>query len=87
MLRLRRAKLLTVAIASATLLLAGCVSGGTPSESGSAATIHTLTPGVLKVGSQQSYIPGEFFEEGGTQVQGFSVDFVAEIAKRLGLKP
>ena len=47
--------------------------------------LHTVMPGVLKVGSQQSYIPGEFFEEGKDKVQGFSVDFIDEIGKRLNL--
>jgi ABC-type amino acid transport substrate-binding protein len=87
--RARRFGAIGAAVALATTLLAGCVSGpsaGPSSEGGSAATIQTLTPGVLKIGSQQSYIPGEFFEEGDTQVQGFSVDFVDEVAKRMGLK-
>ena len=77
------------AVAATSLLFAGCVgpsSSGTTDPSGSAPGVHTITPGVLKVGSQQAYIPGEFFEEGGDKVQGFSVDFIDEIGKRLNLR-
>ncbi len=77
------------AVAATSLLFAGCVgpsSSGTTDPSGSAPGVHTITPGVLKVGSQQAYIPGEFFEEGGNKVQGFSVDFIDELGKRLNLK-
>ena len=89
---LRRTTLFAAAIASVgALALAGCSSNTPAAESSAsadagAATVETVTPGVLKVGSQQSYIPGEFFEEGGDKVQGFSVDFIDEVAKRLGLK-
>ncbi len=77
------------AVATASLLLTACVgpsSSSSSSPSGTTAEVHTLTPGVLKVGSQQAYIPGEFFKEGDTAVQGFSVDFINEIGKRLNLK-
>ncbi|MFT4136438.1 ABC transporter substrate-binding protein [Microbacterium sp.] len=90
---LRRAALCAAAIVSVgTLALAGCSSSTPDAESSAsadagAATVETITPGVLKIGSQQSYIPGEFFEEGSDQVQGFSVDFIDEIAERLGLTP
>jgi polar amino acid transport system substrate-binding protein len=88
MFRTRRTRILAAAAAAASLLFAGCV--GAPASSPSAATgapaIHTLTPGVLKVGSQQSYIPGEFFKEGSDKVEGFSVDFIDELGKRLDLK-
>lgn len=90
---LRRTTLFAAAIVSAgALALAGCSSNtpaAEPSDDADAgtATVQTITPGVLKIGSQQSYIPGEFFEEGSDQVQGFSVDFLDEIAGRLGLKP
>ncbi|MFT3876512.1 MAG: ABC transporter substrate-binding protein [Propioniciclava sp.] len=83
-----------MAIAAATaafsLALAGCgTSNGSPSGGtggGNASGIRTVTNGVLKIGSQQSYIPGEFFKEGSTQVEGFTVDILTEIASRLGLK-
>lgn len=74
------------AVATASLLFAACVGpSSSTSPSASAPGIQTITPGVLKVGSQQSYIPGEFFEEGNDKVQGFSVDFIDEIGKRLGV--
>ncbi|WP_309066921.1 transporter substrate-binding domain-containing protein [Microbacterium sp.] len=91
----RRVTRLTLALAAAgALLLTGCtVNAGnepapadTEGEGGGEPAVETLTPGVLKIGSQQSYIPGEFFPEGEDQVTGFSVDFVDEIASRLGLE-
>lgn len=75
--------------ASGALVLGGCAANDAPSdqpESSGAPKVQTITPGVLKIGSQQSYIPGEFFPEGEDQVQGFGVDFVDEIAGRLGLE-
>lgn len=75
--------------AAGALALGGCAANDAPSgqpESSDAPKVQTITPGVLKIGSQQSYIPGEFFPEGEDNVQGFGVDFVDEIAKRLGLK-
>ncbi|MFT4050649.1 MAG: ABC transporter substrate-binding protein [Microbacterium sp.] len=81
----------TVAVAAAGVFaLSGC-SGSTSDESSESAaasdtSVTTLTEGVLKIGSQQSYIPGEFFPEGEDTVQGFSVDFIDEIASRLGLE-
>ncbi len=75
------------AVASASLMLTACVGPSTSaSPSAGSSEIHTVTPGTLKVGSQMSYIPGEFFEEGKDKVQGFSVDFIDEIGKRLNLK-
>ncbi|BBH68718.1 hypothetical protein ACTI_54030 [Actinoplanes sp. OR16] len=60
------------------LIVAGC---GKPSgEAEPAAT-------TLRVGSQQSYIPGEFRAEGSDELQGFGVDIIDEIGKRLGLTP
>lgn len=89
----RRSAMVAVTLASAAaLVLSGCASGGSdpaPDDASAPAgepKVTTLTPGVLKIGSQQSYIPGEFFEEGDDQVKGFSVDFVDEIASRLGLR-
>ena len=89
----RRVTRLALALAaSATLVLTGCTANATggPAEPGddpdAAPAVQTLTPGVLKIGSQQSYIPGEFFPEGEDKVQGFGVDFIDEIAKRLDLK-
>ncbi|AKR56897.1 ABC transporter substrate-binding protein [Devosia sp. H5989] len=42
--------------------------------------------GVLRVGSQQTFPPVEFKEEGQDQVIGASADLLAEIASRLDLK-
>lgn len=56
----------------------------TPEEA--APDLATIDPGVLTIGSQQSYIPGEFVDEDSDQVKGFGVDIIDEIAKRLGLQ-
>lgn len=42
--------------------------------------------GTLRVGSQQTFPPVEYREEGSADVQGLSVDLLREIAARLGLK-
>jgi polar amino acid transport system substrate-binding protein len=42
--------------------------------------------GTLRVGSQQTFPPVEYREDGSTEVQGLSVDLLREIATRLGLK-
>ncbi len=41
--------------------------------------------GVLRVGSQETYVPAEFRQEGSDEVVGFTADIVKEIAKRLGI--
>lgn len=45
-----------------------------------------VSSGVLRVGSQQTYVPAEFRDEGSADLKGFTVDLVTEVAKRLGLK-
>lgn len=47
---------------------------------------HIRASGVLRVGSQETYLPAEFLAEGSDEVQGFTVDLLKEITKRLGLK-
>jgi len=42
--------------------------------------------GVIRIGSQQTFPPVEFREEGTAPVQGVSVDLLTEVAARLGLK-
>lgn len=42
--------------------------------------------GVIRVGSQQTFPPVEFREDGKPAVTGVSVDLLTEIGKRLGLK-
>ncbi|MCK2213833.1 transporter substrate-binding domain-containing protein [Actinomadura sp. ATCC 31491] len=77
------------AVATAVaVLLAACSGGGGGSATATASggAVQTVQQGVLMIGSQQSYIPGEFRAEGSQDLQGFGVEIVAEIARRLGLK-
>ena len=56
-------------------LLGGCGSqGGVQTQKGS----------VLKVGTNATFIPFEFKQEGSEEVQGFDIDVAKEIAKRTG---
>ncbi|TYB54404.1 transporter substrate-binding domain-containing protein [Nonomuraea sp. PA05] len=72
--------------AAAVLVLAACSNGGgQPRASEQGAKVPTVQQGVLMIGSQQSYIPGEFRAEGSQDLRGFGVEIVDEIAKRLGL--
>jgi len=41
--------------------------------------------GVLRVGSQETYVPAEFHEEGGDEVVGFTSDLLHEITRRWGV--
>ena len=42
--------------------------------------------GILRVGSQETYVPAEFLDENSGEIRGFTVDLLKEITKRLGLK-
>jgi polar amino acid transport system substrate-binding protein len=42
--------------------------------------------GVLRVGSQETYVPAEFHEEGAVEVTGFTADLLKEITRRWGVK-
>ncbi len=79
----RRALRAAVAVA-ASLALSAC--GGGQEQASDDAKAPTISGGVLTIGSQQSYIPGEFREDGGEELKGFGVEILDEIAKRLGLK-
>jgi ABC-type amino acid transport substrate-binding protein len=75
-------RLLTVVVAAALLLaVAGC--GSDDNNNGSSSKVATLESGKLKVGSDIPYKPFEF---GDPPYQGFDVDIVNEIAKRLDLQ-
>ncbi|NUR90269.1 MAG: transporter substrate-binding domain-containing protein [Nonomuraea sp.] len=84
--RAGRRRLLPATVTAAVLLLAACSGGGGDTQASSDGKVATVQKGVLTIGSQQSYIPGEFRAEGSQDLQGFGVEIVDEIAKRLGLK-
>jgi polar amino acid transport system substrate-binding protein len=65
------------------VLLTGVGCGDDSNDSGSSGGVATLEKGKLKVGSDIPYAPFEFGE---SPYQGFDVDVVNEIAKRLGLE-
>ncbi|MEU4164506.1 ABC transporter substrate-binding protein [Actinoplanes sp. NPDC026670] len=69
--------------ALALVVLLGIAGCGAPGGAGAPST--TIRAGTLTVGSQQSYVPGEFRGENG--LEGFGVELVAEIGRRLGLTP
>ncbi|MFC4118761.1 transporter substrate-binding domain-containing protein [Nonomuraea zeae] len=79
-------RLFPAVVTAAVVLLAACSGGGGgATEASSDAKAPTVQKGVLMIGSQQSYIPGEFRAEGSQDLQGFGVEIVDEIARRLGL--
>ncbi|WP_328469283.1 ABC transporter substrate-binding protein [Actinoplanes sp. NBC_00393] len=82
----RKIRLLPAVLLATALAVAGC---GKPESAADdqAGGLTTIQGGTLMIGSQQSYIPGEFREDGAGELTGFGVEIVAEIAKRLGLTP
>ncbi|MCJ7831594.1 MAG: ABC transporter substrate-binding protein, partial [Dehalococcoidia bacterium] len=82
-----------VAVAAAVLvLLAACGGEGKKAENtptGSAtseAKVAELQDGVLQVGSDISYAPIEFFEEGTQNAAGLDVDLANALAEELGVR-
>jgi polar amino acid transport system substrate-binding protein len=83
-----------VAVAAAVLVLFVACGGGeekaagnTPAGSAtSAAKVTELQDGVLQVGSDISYAPIEFFEEGTQNPAGLDVDLANALAEELGVR-
>ncbi len=82
-----------VAVAAAVLVLFAACGGDeeeaedTPTGSAtSAAEVAELQDGVLQVGSDISYAPIEFFEEGTQNAQGLDVDLADALAEELGVR-
>jgi ABC-type amino acid transport substrate-binding protein len=83
--RLRSWPLIAVMILAVTALVAAGCGGDNSSDSGSSsAGLNTLTDGVLTVGSDIPYKPFEFGDA--PNYEGFDVDVVNAIAKRLDLE-
>lgn len=78
------------AAAAAALVLAGC-STSTPSESqpSSSAAASTLQEiqdaGVITVGTEGTYRPFSFHEDGGGKLTGYDVEIVTAVAGKLGV--
>ena len=82
-----------VAVAAAVLVLFAACGGDeeeaedTPTGSAtSAAKVPELQDGVLQVGSDISYAPIEFFEEGTQNAAGLDVDLADALAEELGVR-
>ena len=82
-----------VAVAAAVLVLFAACGGDekeaedTPTGSAtSAAKVAELQDGVLQVGSDISYAPIEFFEEGTQNAEGLDVDLANALAEELGVR-
>jgi ABC-type amino acid transport substrate-binding protein len=80
--RLRPRPLVAILILLATALVAaGC--GDDDNDKSSSGSLNTIAEGKLRVGSDIPYAPFEFGRE--PNYQGFDVDIVNEVAKRLDL--
>ena len=82
-----------VAVAAAVLVLFAACGGeekkaeNTPTGSAtSAAKVAELQDGVLQVGSDISYAPIEFYEEGTQNAEGLDVDLADALAEELGVR-
>jgi polar amino acid transport system substrate-binding protein len=60
-------------------------AGGSPTAS-AAAGVPELSDGILQVGSDISYAPIEFYEEGTENATGLDIDLANAIASQLGVK-
>ncbi|NVN00406.1 ABC transporter substrate-binding protein [Arthrobacter sp. SDTb3-6] len=84
----KRIAALTVAALAAALALSACGSASSPgtgaNDVAKVATVKTLTPGVLAVGSDLTYPPYDTLN--GNAPAGFDVDFMNAMATELGVK-
>jgi polar amino acid transport system substrate-binding protein len=84
---------IVVVAAAALVLLAACGGGGekaagnTPAGSATSATeVPELQDGVIQIGSDISYAPIEFYEEGTQNAEGLDVDLANALAEELGVR-
>ncbi|MGU3292722.1 ABC transporter substrate-binding protein/permease [Williamsia sp. M5A3_1d] len=75
--------LMLIVLAATASLVIGGVS--TP-EAHAAPTLSTVEPGVLTVGTEGTYTPFSYHENGAGPLTGFDVDVITDIAKKLGLR-
>lgn len=82
--RLRSRSIVAIlALVAAVLVATGCGDDNSSSSS-SSGDLNTITEGTLQVGSDIPYAPFEFGRD--PDYQGFDVDVVNEVAKRLDLE-
>lgn len=75
----------TAAAAAPTAASAATAPMTAPAQAASGAPASIAAKGVLRVGSQETYVPAEFHNEGAAEVTGFTSDLLHEIAKRWGV--
>lgn len=77
------------AAAAAALVLAGC-STSSPSESETSAGANTLQDiqeaGVITVGTEGTYRPFSFHEDGTGDLTGYDIEIVTAVAEKLGVE-
>ncbi|MGJ0119807.1 ABC transporter substrate-binding protein/permease [Williamsia sp. MIQD14] len=79
----RRAVGLLLIVLAAT---ASLVIGGATPKAHAAPTLSTVEPGVLTVGTEGTYTPFSYHENGTGPLTGFDVDVITDVAKKLGLR-
>lgn len=81
-----RRPLIQALLASTLLCLFGPPAAAQASDAARLVPPEVRARGLLRVGSQQTFPPVEFRDAGKPEVVGVSVDLLAEVARRLGLK-
>jgi cystine transport system substrate-binding protein len=83
------------AAAALTLALAGCGSATPANEGGSAGSTESAAPtglqeiqdaGVLTVGTEGTYKPFSYHEEGSGELTGYDVEVITAVAERMGVE-
>lgn len=90
----RRALATTTALSAIALVLAGCSTGGdTPEATGDATSAggdtslsDVLDAGTLTVGTEGTYRPFSFHEDGAGDLTGYDVEVVTAVAEELGVE-
>lgn len=80
------------AAAAVTLALAGCssstpASGGGASESGAPTTLQEIQDsGVLTVGTEGTYKPFSYHDDGSGELTGYDVEVITAVAEKMGVE-
>ena len=77
-------------VAASTLVLAGCASGPDADSTGSSSDANSLAAiqdaGVIVVGTEGTYKPFTFHEDGTGDLTGFDVEIITAVAEKLGVE-
>ena len=90
----RRTLALTTTISAIALTLAGCSTGGdttdadagAPSSGGDTSLSDVLEAGTLTVGTEGTYRPFTFHEDGSGDLTGYDVEVATAVAEELGVE-